>query len=282
MIKLSITYANKKEIDKILNGKKKGNKKWLLMSGISLAVAACCFGSVFVEKFVDNFNNNALNEEIQELVINDTMATNETIEATPYQNIDFNALTEALPNAVGWIECPGTVINYPVMQSDNNAYYLNHDAKGNNNSAGAIYLDYRDNANLEDTYNIIYGHNRESDDSMFDILGKYHDPQFRQEHPVMYYHTANAVYEMTVADISREDFNNLYNLNNTDEANAISEEMQKRASILAEAEINGDKIITLSSCVDQGEKSSNQDEREAITFVAKKILDKTLSSAKAI
>ena len=55
----------------------------------------------------------------------------ENVEKDPYANmlkesIDLSALQEINPDVLGWIEIPGTEISYPILQSDNNDFYLNH------------------------------------------------------------------------------------------------------------------------------------------------------------
>ena len=69
----------------------------------------------------------------------------------------------------GWIEVDGTNINYPIVQSTDNSYYLNHSFSKEENKSGWIFLDYRNNINNFDKNTIIYGHSR-YDSSMFGSL----------------------------------------------------------------------------------------------------------------
>ena len=62
---------------------------------------------------------------------------------------------------VSWITVNGTNINYPVVQHSDNEYYLNHSFDGSENSAGWIFLDYRNNIENTEKNTIIYGHSRE-------------------------------------------------------------------------------------------------------------------------
>lgn len=83
-------------------------------------------------------------------------------------NFDFSELLKTNQNTVGWVYVPNTKINYPVVQINNNDYYLNHSFDNSNNSAGWIFADYR--CNIGESSNIIiYGHNRK-DKSMFGSL----------------------------------------------------------------------------------------------------------------
>ncbi len=76
---------------------------------------------------------------------------------------------------VGWIKIEGTNINYPIVQAKDNDYYLNHDYYKKKNSAGWIFMDYRNK--IDDNNLIINGHHRK-DKSMFGDLDKLFDKNF--------------------------------------------------------------------------------------------------------
>lgn len=83
--------------------------------------------------------------------------------------IDWESLKGT--NVVAWIQWDD-VINYPVMQSTNNQYYLTHAYTGAKNSNGSIFMNYTNDSNLLDANTIIYGHNMRSG-KMFGTLKKY-------------------------------------------------------------------------------------------------------------
>lgn len=72
-------------------------------------------------------------------------------------------------DTIGWIKVNNTNIDYPFVQSKDNNYYLTHNFNKKKTSAGWIFLDKRNNNNLSDKNNIIYGHSRK-DKSMFGTL----------------------------------------------------------------------------------------------------------------
>lgn len=76
-----------------------------------------------------------------------------------YQNISFDELREVNKEVVAWILVDNTKINYPVVQTINNDYYLNHDITGSLTSSGWIFMDYRNSYKMDDKNTIIYGHN---------------------------------------------------------------------------------------------------------------------------
>ena len=98
--------------------------------------------------------------------------------------VDFDALKSINPDAVGWLYCPDTVISYPVVQGEDNAYYLNHLFDGTPNTAGCLFLDSRCQA-LEGKNSVIYGHHMKNG-TLFASLEGYQDPAYYEAHPRMY------------------------------------------------------------------------------------------------
>ena len=84
-------------------------------------------------------------------------------------NVDFDDLININKETVGWISINGTNINYPYVQTSDNKYYLTHDFEKNYNTAGWVFLDYRNNADLSNKNTIIYAHGR-YDKTMFGTL----------------------------------------------------------------------------------------------------------------
>ena len=114
---------------------------------------------------LDSNNTNKQIEEVQETVkveeVIDTENTEiiEPVEEIPKSNpywdyikmnmidINFNELKNINKDVKGWIKVNGTNINYPFVQSSNNKYYLTHSFDKSYNSAGWLFLDYRNNIN---------------------------------------------------------------------------------------------------------------------------------------
>lgn len=76
----------------------------------------------------------------------------------PLISVDFNNLIEKNKDTVAWIQLNGTNINYPVVQTVDNNYYLSHAFDNSYNQAGWVYMDYRNNPTKFDKNTIIYGH----------------------------------------------------------------------------------------------------------------------------
>lgn len=71
------------------------------------------------------------------------------------------------PDVVGYVNVPTLGIAYPVVQTDNNDYYLTHLINGEESTSGSVFLDYRiDKDPLKTKNTVLYGHNM-NDGSMF-------------------------------------------------------------------------------------------------------------------
>lgn len=89
--------------------------------------------------------------------------------ATNLINVDLTELKKMNNETVAWIYLKGTNINYPIVQTNDNKFYLNHSFDKSYNNAGWLFMDYRNNSNNYDANTIIYAHNRK-DKAMFGSL----------------------------------------------------------------------------------------------------------------
>ena len=109
--------------------------------------------------------------------------------------VDFDALAQINPDIVGWIYAPGTVINYPVVQTGDNTTYLTRMFDGQNNGNGAIFMDMDDTApGVVDEQTTLYGHHM-YDASMFNVIDKSLDQGTFDTFKSVYYITRDATYE---------------------------------------------------------------------------------------
>lgn len=115
-------------------------------------------------------------------------------ETVPIE-VDFSALLDTCGDVIGWLYSEDTVINYPVVQSADNDYYLHRMLDGSHSSNGTIFMDYLCSPDLTCGNTLLYGHNMR-DGSMFHSLTEYASQEYYDEHPVLYYLTPQQNYRI--------------------------------------------------------------------------------------
>ena len=89
---------------------------------------------------------------------NNTTSNEPSSYYTKYNQL-FDELSKVNEDTVGWIKVNNTKIDYPVVQSTDNKYYLKRDFNKKSNSMGWIYMDYRNNIYNLSNNTIVMGHN---------------------------------------------------------------------------------------------------------------------------
>jgi len=160
--------------------------------------------------------------------------------------VDFDALWKINKDIVAWIYCPNTPINYPVVQSEDNDYYLRRLLDGSWNIGGTLFLDYRCASDFSGANSIIYGHHMKSG-AMFGSLVRYRNQSYYNEHPVMYLATPAGQYRVELfAGCTIEAMDGIYE----PEPNADQVERLMRRSTFApnDGTATEGPILTLSTC----------------------------------
>ena len=221
---------------------------------ILLVICLCVFifSAYNIYKYLSEENaNKKLNNELMEKAIietpndnNDNAQENEDILLI---SVDFSVLKQENEDIVGWLYLEDSPINYPVVQSNDNDYYLRRLVNGEYNIAGSLFMDYRNDSNLEDNNTIIYGHNMKNN-TMFGSLQEYKNQNYYDNHKVMYYFTPekNYIIELfTGYTISVE--SDIYDLSIIDSSKL--EELISKSDFESNTKVTEeDKIITLSTC----------------------------------
>ena len=189
------------------------------------------------------------NVDIKEDEINSDINDNETIET---MDLDLNNLKNINSDTVAYLKVESTNINYPVVKSNDNEYYLNHSFNKNKNQEGWIFLDYRNNINNLDNNTIIYGHNRLTG-TMFGTLKNLLNKSYQESTNHYIYLTTennNYVFEVFSTYItSNESYYLKTTFKNDNENLKFLNTLKSRSTYNFNIELNSDdKIITLSTC----------------------------------
>ena len=154
------------------------------------------------------------------------------------------------PDTIAWIEIPGTGIDYPVMQSETNSYYLRRTFNRQYNITGSIFADYKNSPDFDDPNTVIYGHNMR-DGSMFYDMSLFMDKNFYEDHDKIVITLDNRILEYTVFSIYETQKDYDYRSPEFDKLSFESKLSEFREKSLIESEVvlsNKSKIITLSTC----------------------------------
>lgn len=172
---------------------------------------------------------------------------------------DWAALQAENQDIVGWIYVPGCDISFPVMQSKDNEYYLNHTVSGEYNNRGSIFLDANANAQFQDDNSIIYGHSVEGG-GMFTLLKKYCDEDFFKSHPVFYLLTPDANYNCHVFTFVKTTDDSVFYTTSFGDYRQETLDSMKESSTYFNDLVNTDqKFVSLSTCdLDYGFESSHR------------------------
>lgn len=169
--------------------------------------------------------------------------------------MDFTALREANPDVLGWIMIPDTKISYPLVQGDDNDYYLKRTWRKSYSNVGAIFVEQACSADLSDFNTIIYGHHM-NNGSMFGTLEKYRDPAYLAAHPYIYITDDNGCHTYQIFSAMEAPVKSpVYALDVTD----VTEKQTVLNWCLMNSEVDTgvlpvfrDRIVTLSTCTGKG------------------------------
>jgi len=171
----------------------------------------------------------------------------------PLINVDISKLKKINRDTIGFLSVSGTNINYPVVQTTNNSYYISHSFKKQSNKAGWIFMDYRNSAVDLSQNTIIYGHSR-LDTTMFGTLKNILKTSWlknKNNYIVkLSTETENTMWQVfSVYTISTENYYLTTNFNNNIQYQAWLNKMINRSEYNFKTTVNtNDKVLTLSTC----------------------------------
>ncbi len=175
----------------------------------------------------------------------------ETLVERTESSDGLGELFDEYPRMVGWLRIDGTKINYPVMQAEDNVWFLSRAYDGEYSGAGSLFVDYRNNA-FDDDFMVIYGH-RMSGENMFSEVVKFSDEEFLRRNNFGILQTRNGMlklwfYAYAEVETSMSEIYELGAFRNGENDRilaAVNEKIVARSGLDLSAR---DKIIVLSTC----------------------------------
>lgn len=165
---------------------------------------------------------------------------------------DWTALKAENPDIVGWIRMDPTC-DYPIMQAQDNDYYLYKGFGRSYNINGSIFLSSVNSSDFSDKNSIVYGHNMRNGD-MFGDNDYYHEKSYCLEHPYFWIYRENGQYTYRIFDVMRvTDATEAYDTQfaSDDDFETYLNDMKNQSSYtIPDAwPSKTDHIVSLSTCV---------------------------------
>ena len=170
-------------------------------------------------------------------------------------DVDLKKLKERNNDTVGWINVNNTNINYPFVKSNDNDYYLHHSFDKSYNNAGWVFLDYRNNKDLTDKNNIIYGHHRVNNTMFTSLLNTLNQSWYtnKDNHIIrVSLENENSLWQIiSVYKIPVESYYITTKFSTDNEFITFLDTISKKSIYDFNYNVNkDDKILTLSTCYD--------------------------------
>jgi sortase B len=170
---------------------------------------------------------------------------------------------------VGWVRVGDTAVNYPVVQGNDNRYYLDFDFEHNRSKGGAIFADHRnrfEGLDISDN-TVLFGHNIATG-NYFAALSNYwsttngfksNDLSFYKQHPVINFDTmyeelewkvfAVGLYNADARHGEVYEYWRKHDFHTADEFHEFVFDVMDRSVLFTDVDLRyGDKLLTLSTC----------------------------------
>lgn len=223
--------------------------------------------------FINKKKTSELQENLKEISNLDQASNTFENNSDEFLHIDFKELLKKNKDTVAWIKVNGTAIDYPVVQSNDNKYYLNHSFDNSISQSGWIFSDFRNNLKHLNPNSVIYGHGR-VDNTMFGSLRNVINNDWFEdaENHIIKLSTPseNMIWEIfSVYTILNESYYITTHFNNSSFQQFIDRIIKRSIFSFSTTVTIEDKILTLSTC--------KNDFNQRIVIHAKLIKKETLS-----
>ena len=225
----------------------------IIIDTILLCVAIFCIFNVY-DKVVEYTKADNVYETISESVndnTNKTDTTNKVEDNKPNSVLSkYNKLIADNEDYRCWLKMDNTKIDYPVVQSNDNSYYLDRDFNKNHLAAGSIFMDFRNNFDSDKSV-VIYGHNMRNG-TMFGELDNFKKESFFKENNKFKIEYKDKTYTYEVFSVyigdASENFVEVEFDSDEDYIDYLNR-IKSKSLFKSDIEVsNNDKIVTLYTC----------------------------------
>ena len=239
---------------------------YLIILNTLLVVILNSFFSIFEWQKDNEKNEEILDSVIEDVKINKIDEEGDLINSPddikdpywdyiklPFYDVDIKELKKKNKDTVGFIHVKNTNINYPVVKTTNNEFYLTHSFDKSKNTGGWVFMDYENSINPLSDNTVIYGHNRKNN-TMFSTLNNTltKEWQSNDDNYVIWLSTEkeNLLFQIfSIYTIKSESYYITTNFNTIKEKQAWINTMKKRNIAPIKTSVNAnDTILTLSTC----------------------------------
>lgn len=181
-------------------------KSKLLKIAAAVSAAALIAGGIYF-LFYDDLAQKISYEKLKPFMPDITVlnvSPTEQIEEDEKKELNeqVQELNQSYDDSIGWIYIPDTNINYPIMQSEDNEYYLHRSYDGSYLYSGSIYLDWQCKSDFSGDVNMLYGHNMQNGSMFADVVNFINEDYF-DSHKYGWLTTEDSVYRIEFFSVSQ-------------------------------------------------------------------------------
>ena len=226
-------------------------KSKLLKIAAAVSAAALIAGGIYF-LFYDDLAQKISYEKLKPFMPDITVLSVASTEQINKENKaelkkQVRELSQSYDSSIGWIFVPDTNINYPIMQAEDNEYYLHRSYDGNYLYSGSVFLDWRCNSDFSGDVNMLYGHNMQNGSMFADVLNFLNEDYF-DSHKYGWLTTEDSVYRVEFFSVSQpQSYSGVYNVQRA--GDMWLKKLKSFNVIDREIEIEDDDcMISLSTC----------------------------------
>lgn len=222
----------------------------LIIAGISIGVV--------IQSGISERENMAKQQQLQELYTSSSAADSvSSRQSDGYANPQFAELIAINPDLVGWLEVGE--LSTPVVQREDNEYYLKHDFYGKEDPHGTVFADTRNVLTQPEDNIVLYGHNYKKSKQIFYEVERYKDLDYVSIHPVISFTTLTekrdyVVFGLFISNTEPSqgevfDYHNQLRFTTVKDMENFIDQVHTRSLISSNIEVTADdQLITLSTC----------------------------------